>query len=428
MAQRPFRRAPAESPRRAPSSERVLAPAAAAARVAASAPRTSSSSPPAQAQRALAGLGRPGPRRCVPARCGVDAPWRHQVAAAELAHGRPLSWSSPPARPPASRSPTTTVLHALTRPRLRPTDRDRAVPRADQSARGRPAARARRARAAGRAGRDVRRRHPVRGAGLGPVARQPRAGQPRHACTGRCCRAPAVVVVLARLRFVVIDECHGYRGVFGSHVAQVLRRLRRVAARYGSYPVFILASATVADPALSAGTACPVPTSTRSPTTRRRAGLRDSCCGSRRCADVCEARRAPSAHGAPVRRRSPRPPTCSPTSSPTGCAPLPSCGRGAARRRSPLATRRATREVPAPRRAGRGLPRGLPAGRPPGARRGACATAASSAWPPPTPSSSGVDVSGLDAVLFAGFPGTRASMWQQAGPGRSCTGRSRSRC
>ncbi len=54
---------------------------------------------------------------------------------------------------------------------------------------------------------------------------------------------------LRGLRYVVVDECHGYRGVFGSHVAHVLRRLRRVSARYGSAPVFILASATVSDPA-----------------------------------------------------------------------------------------------------------------------------------------------------------------------------------
>jgi DEAD/DEAH box helicase domain-containing protein len=54
---------------------------------------------------------------------------------------------------------------------------------------------------------------------------------------------------LRRLRYVVIDECHTYRGVFGSHVAHVIRRLRRICARYGSSPVFLLASATVGDPA-----------------------------------------------------------------------------------------------------------------------------------------------------------------------------------
>ncbi|MGF7234635.1 MAG: DEAD/DEAH box helicase, partial [Frankia sp.] len=47
---------------------------------------------------------------------------------------------------------------------------------------------------------------------------------------------------LRGLRFVVVDECHGYRGVFGSHVAQIIRRLRRVCARYGSDPIFVLAS------------------------------------------------------------------------------------------------------------------------------------------------------------------------------------------
>ncbi|MEV5553866.1 DEAD/DEAH box helicase [Nonomuraea wenchangensis] len=51
-----------------------------------------------------------------------------------------------------------------------------------------------------------------------------------------------------RLRMVVVDECHGYRGVFGSHVAQILRRLRRVCARYGSTPTFLLASATASEP------------------------------------------------------------------------------------------------------------------------------------------------------------------------------------
>ena len=55
--------------------------------------------------------------------------------------------------------------------------------------------------------------------------------------------------VLANLRFVVVVEAHVYRGVFGSHVANVLRRLRRLARAYGSEPQFVLASATIANAA-----------------------------------------------------------------------------------------------------------------------------------------------------------------------------------
>jgi DEAD/DEAH box helicase domain-containing protein len=54
--------------------------------------------------------------------------------------------------------------------------------------------------------------------------------------------------MLANLAFVVVDEAHVYRGVFGSHVANVLRRLRRAAAIYGTSPRFLLASATIANP------------------------------------------------------------------------------------------------------------------------------------------------------------------------------------
>ena len=60
---------------------------------------------------------------------------------------------------------------------------------------------------------------------------------------------PRWAAFFANLRVVVIDEMHVYRGVFGSHVANVLRRLRRIARFYGSDPQFILASATIANPA-----------------------------------------------------------------------------------------------------------------------------------------------------------------------------------
>jgi len=54
--------------------------------------------------------------------------------------------------------------------------------------------------------------------------------------------------VLHNLRYVVVDEAHVYRGVFGSHVGNVLRRLRRLARVYGAEPQFLLASATIANP------------------------------------------------------------------------------------------------------------------------------------------------------------------------------------
>jgi len=59
--------------------------------------------------------------------------------------------------------------------------------------------------------------------------------------------------LLRHLRYVVIDEAHTYRGVFGSHVACVLRRLRRLCSVYGSNPQFICCSATIANPGEHAG-------------------------------------------------------------------------------------------------------------------------------------------------------------------------------
>ncbi|OLP65034.1 hypothetical protein BACPU_19900 [Bacillus pumilus] len=56
------------------------------------------------------------------------------------------------------------------------------------------------------------------------------------------------VSLFENLKFIVIDELHTYRGVFGSHVANVIRRLKRICAFYGSDPIFICTSATIANP------------------------------------------------------------------------------------------------------------------------------------------------------------------------------------
>ena len=59
---------------------------------------------------------------------------------------------------------------------------------------------------------------------------------------------PKWIKFFSKLKFIVIDEAHAYRGVLGSHVANVIRRLRRVAAFYGASPRFILCSATIGNP------------------------------------------------------------------------------------------------------------------------------------------------------------------------------------
>ena len=59
---------------------------------------------------------------------------------------------------------------------------------------------------------------------------------------------PRWAKLFENLRFVVIDELHAYRGVFGSHLANIMRRLARVCAHYGSQPTFICSSATIANP------------------------------------------------------------------------------------------------------------------------------------------------------------------------------------
>jgi DEAD/DEAH box helicase domain-containing protein len=56
------------------------------------------------------------------------------------------------------------------------------------------------------------------------------------------------IKLFENLKYIVIDELHNYRGIFGSHLANVLRRLKRIASFYGSHPQFILSTATIANP------------------------------------------------------------------------------------------------------------------------------------------------------------------------------------
>ncbi|MCW2900854.1 MAG: box helicase protein [Streptosporangiaceae bacterium] len=219
---------------------------------------------------------------------------------------------------------------------------------------------------------------------------------------------------LRRLKYVIIDEAHGYRGVFGSHVAQVLRRLRRVCARYGASPVFILASATTADPAVTA---------------KRLTGLDVTA-----VADDASPRGATAfalweppltelrgEQGAPIRRTATAEAgdlladlvvegvqTLTFVRSRRGAE---SVALGAKRALAEVAPELADQVaayragyLPEERRALEGALR----------RRELIGLASTNAL------ELGVDVSGLDAVIVCGWPGTRASLWQQAGrAGRS---------
>ena len=227
--------------------------------------------------------------------------------------------------------------------------------------------------------------------------------------------------LLRRLRYVVIDECHSYRGVFGSHVAQVIRRLRRVAALYRSDPVFILASATVADPAEAAARltgfdAREVVTisADSAPRAARRFVLwepplvRDE--------DTASMGDAADQDGAPVRRSAPK--EVSRMLADLVAERVRTLAfvrsRRAAEQVALSARRRLERTDPdvadrvAAYRGGylaedrRLLEKALDSGD----LLGVASTTALEL---------GIDIAGLDATLIAGFPGTLASLWQQAG-------------
>jgi DEAD/DEAH box helicase domain-containing protein len=214
---------------------------------------------------------------------------------------------------------------------------------------------------------------------------------------------------LRRLRYVIVDEAHGYRGVFGSHVAQVLRRLRRVCARYGTTPVFILASATASSPGAAAS---------------RLTGVS--------VAEVCDDASPRGAtsfalweppltelrgeHDAPVRRTATA--EAADLLADLVVEDVQTLAFVRSRRGAEsvaLGAKRALAEISpslpaqvAAYRAGflpeerRALEKALRS-------RSLVGLASTNAL------ELGVDVSGLDSVIVCGWPGTRASLWQQAG-------------
>ncbi len=212
--------------------------------------------------------------------------------------------------------------------------------------------------------------------------------------------------VLGGLRYVVLDELHTLRGVFGTHVAHLLRRLRRLCAAYGSTPVFVCCSATIGGPAALAaeitGVDVTAVTADGSPSGERVFALWNPA--------LLNGGGRASAHGETARL----------------LAGLVGSGRRAI---AFTRSRRGAELVAAQARARLGGPLGeavrpyrggfLPEERRAieralwdGSVRGVAATNALEL---------GVDIGGLDACILDGFPGTIASMWQQAGrAGRSC--------
>jgi DEAD/DEAH box helicase domain-containing protein len=214
---------------------------------------------------------------------------------------------------------------------------------------------------------------------------------------------------LRRLRYVVVDECHTYRGIFGSHVAHVLRRLRRICASYGTTPTFVLASATVAAPAASAsrltGLEVAEVTADASPRGGTAFGLWEP-----------PLTGLTGEHGAPVRR----------AAGAEAARLLADLVVEGARTLAFVRSRRGAEIVAlnarrfladaAPELADRVaayragyLPeerRALETALAKGDLMGVATTNALEL---------GVNIAGLDAVVLAGYPGTLASLWQQAG-------------
>ncbi|HWH31129.1 MAG TPA: DEAD/DEAH box helicase [Egibacteraceae bacterium] len=202
-----------------------------------------------------------------------------------------------------------------------------------------------------------------------------------------------------RLRLVIVDECHVSRGVFGAHVAAILRRLRRLTEHYGADPLFVFASATIGNPGEHAGNlsgldvaevvrdGAPKPRVAMAlwepPLTDERSGARRSTLAE--AADVL----AGLVEGGLQ--------TLCFVKSRKGAELIAAHARRILDADDVLAYRAGL--LPEERRA---VEQGLIAG----GVRGVAATDALEL---------GVDIGSLDAVVIAGWPGTTASLWQQAG-------------
>ncbi|WP_307813008.1 DEAD/DEAH box helicase [Micromonospora coerulea] len=225
---------------------------------------------------------------------------------------------------------------------------------------------------------------------------------------------------LRRLAYVVIDECHTYRGVFGSHVAHVLRRLRRQCAKYGRTPVFVLASATSGDPAATAGRLTGLPVAAVTEDTSPRGGVTFALWeppllpadpgADPAVADLTQVRRSALRETADLLADSVAEGvrTLAFIRSRKGAEVVAANARRALDEAVPgLGDQVAAYRAGYLREERRELERALLTGD----LLGLASTNALEL---------GVDLVGLDAVLICGWPGTRASLWQQAGrAGRS---------
>lgn len=214
---------------------------------------------------------------------------------------------------------------------------------------------------------------------------------------------PTWVKLFTSLKYVVIDEMHNYRGVFGSHVANVLRRLNRICRFYGAKPQFILASATIANPgelalALTGGPVTVVdrsgaPTSDKDFIFYNPPALSDD--GAIRQSSINAASRIAS------RFVKDNIQTLIFAKSRKSCELLVQYLRDSYNKEFEKHKIQGYRGGYLPRER-RAIEKGIRSG-------DIIGVAATNAL------ELGVDIGGLDAVLMAGYPGTIASTWQQAG-------------